>query len=174
MSRAKKKQQKDSYVTRMKRRGREYKDLGNTLVREPRKFPGALLNIFRRSTRKLWNARGGGYYACGYVITFVCLEIAMFFDDIYSAQSIGAYFEQQIFEIFFRYLGQSFLNAMLAFAWPLFVLEVSPLWGAVFLGVSYLVFATLLKARIETWLFSDDDTPADAERQPSIAREEKQ
>lgn len=161
MSRAKKTHKKDSFTTRMKRRGREYRDLGNTLVHEPRRFPGALLKIIRRSIRTLWSARGGGFYACGYVITFVWLEFAMFIGEIVSAQSVSAYFEQQIFEMFFRYLGQSLLNAMLAFIWPLFVLEVSPVWGAVFLGVSYFIFAKLLKVKLETWLFHDYETPAD-------------
>ena len=173
MAREKKRRKKDSFTTRMKRRGREYKDLGSTLVHEPRKFPGALLKKIRRSIRTLWDARGGGYYACGYVITFVWLEIAMFVDDIVSAQSVGAYFEQQVFEIFFRYLGQSFLNAILAFIWPLFVLRMSPEWGAVFLGVSYLVFAKLLKGKLETWLFHDHDESLDPERETSIAQEEK-
>ena len=49
--------------------------LGKTLVNEPKSFPGELWALVKRTLRALWNARGGGLYACGYVVTFAWLEI---------------------------------------------------------------------------------------------------
>lgn len=158
----------------MKRRGGEVKKLGQILVQEPKAFPGALLAVCRRSVRTLWKARGGGFYASGYVITFLWLEIAMFVDDVMSADSVGAFFEAQIFEMLFRYLGESFQNMIVAFAWPVFVLQYSPEWGIVFLALMYLVFTKLLKARLERWLFRDDATPHNSRAPSAGAQEDNQ
>jgi len=88
---AKKKRKKDSFVVRMRRRGREFMRLGQILANEPKRFPRALLNVLRRSFRTVWDARGGGLYACGYVLTFVWLEITMFVGDILAAESISGF-----------------------------------------------------------------------------------
>ena len=129
MSDAKKKPKKDPFVIRMKRRGREFASLSKILANEPKNFPRALLNVMRRSFRTVWDARGGGLYACGYVLTFIWLEIKMFVGDIVSAESIGDFFGEQIFEVFFRFLGESLRNMIEAFMWPVYIIEISPPWG---------------------------------------------
>ncbi len=144
----------------MKRRGREFMNLGQILAHEPRNFPGALLNTFRRSFRTVWDARGGGLYACGYVLTFIWLEIKMLAEDILSAESIGEFFGEQIFEIFFRYLGESFRNMISAFMWPVYIIEISPPWGVGIFVVMYLSFARWIKQPLERWLFHDEDLPS--------------
>ena len=161
MPRAKKKRKKDPFVVRMKKRGREFKSLGQILVNEPRAFPGALLNVIRRSLRTLWDARGGGCYAFGFVLTFIWLEIRMFVDDIFEATSIGNFFSEQLLEMLFRYIGESFQNTIKAFIWPVYVIEASPQWGTGFLIVFYFVFTRLLKAPLEAWLFHDDESPGE-------------
>lgn len=143
----------------MRRRGREFMDLGKILASEPRRFPRALLNVFRRSFRTVWDARGGGLYACGYVLTFIWLEITMFFDDIVSAESIGDFFGEQIFEIFFRYLGESFRNMIVAFMWPVQIIEISPPWGIGILVGMFMVFGRWIKEPLANWLFQDDELP---------------
>ncbi len=145
----------------MQRRGREFKSLGQTLVSEPREFPRELLNVLRRSIRTIWDARGGGLYACGYVLTFIWLEIKMLVGDVLEANSIGDFFGAQIFEMFFRYLGDSFANMIYAFMWPVYVIEIAPPWGAIAFGIAYLAFDRLFKESIEAWLFRDGETPAD-------------
>lgn len=163
MPRAKKNKKKDSFAVRLKRRGREFMSLGQTLAHEPKQFPRALLNVVRRSVRTVWDARGGGLYACGYVLTFFWLEISMSIDEILSAQSIGGFFEDQVFEFFFRYLGDSLENMIAAFIWPVFVIEISPTWGVGALVAMYLVFGRWVKQPLEAWLFDDDDLPSSAE-----------
>jgi hypothetical protein len=158
----KNKKKKDSFAVRMKRRGREFMSLGRILVNEPKRFPRALLNVIRRSFRTVWDARGGGLYACGYVLTFIWLEIRMLVDDILSAESISAFFGEQIFEIFFRYLGESLQNMIAAFMWPVFVIQISPPWSVGILVAMFVAFPRWIKQPLEQWLFHDDELPSSA------------
>lgn len=154
-------QKKDSFVVRMKRRGREFVDLGRTLVNEPRKFPGALLRLLRRSLRTVWDARGGSLYACGYVVTFIWLEITMFIGDIVTADSVGGFFGAQLFELFFRYFSESLGNMIMAFIWPVFIIQIAPPWGAIGFGLAYATFDRLFKKPIENWLIHDENAGTD-------------
>ncbi len=160
---AKKKPKKDPFVVRMKRRGREFKNLAQILANEPKAFPGALLTVIRRSFRTVWDARGGGLYACGYLLSFIWLEIRMLVNDILSAESFSGFFGEQIFEMFFRFLGESLQNMIAAFMWPVFVIEISPPWGIGILVAMFLVFARWIKEPLARWLFHDDESPPAAE-----------
>jgi hypothetical protein len=137
----------------MAARGREAKRLGVTLRDEPKALPGEILELVRRAVRRLWDARGGGFYACGFVVTFIWMEINMLLDDVVEAESVGDFFSSQIFEMFFRYFSESFVNGFLALIWPVYVIEFRPPWGFALLLGMYLVFAGLLKAPLERWLF---------------------
>ena len=159
----KNKKKKDSFVVRMKKRGREFKSLGQTLANEPKKFPRALSHFIRRSFRTVWDARGGGLYACGYVLTFIWLEIRMLVDDIRSAESISGFFGEQIFEILFRYLGESLQNMIAAFMWPVFVIQISPPWGLGILVAMFVAFPRWIKQPLEHWLLHDDDLASNVE-----------
>ncbi len=159
----KERRKKEPFTVRMKRRGREFLDLGHMLAHEPKKFPSALLGVFRRSFRTIWDARGGGLYACGYLLTFLWLEATMFVGDIVEAESMGAFLGGQLFEMFFRFLGESLGNMILAFIWPVFVVTFAPPWGAVGFGLAYLAFDRVFKAPIERWLFDDDEAPGGIE-----------
>lgn len=162
-AKTKKKPKKDPFLVRMKRRGHEFASLGKVLANEPNVFPGELLKLIRRSFRTVWDARGGGLYACGYVLTFIWLEVTMFIGDVLAAESIGALFGEQIFEMVFRFLGESLQNMIQAFMWPVFIIQFSDKWGIVVLVVMYLVFNRLLKKPIEHWLFRDDDPASESE-----------
>jgi hypothetical protein len=166
------KKKKDSFAVRMKRRGREFTSLGKTLAKEPKEFPRELLSVFRRSFRTVWDARGGGLYACGYVVTFVWLEVMMFVDDILEAESISGFFGAQLFEMFFRYLGESFVNMIYAFMWPVYIVKTAPPWGAIAFGLAYLTFDRLFKESMEAWLFHDDEPAADLPPESSNVEEE--
>lgn len=133
--------------------------LGRVLVSEPRAFPGALGKVAKRSVRTLWDARGGGLYACGFVLTFIWLEIRSLFDEIVASSGVGSFFGEQIFQLFFRFTIESLQNTILAFIWPVYIIEWSPLWGGVALAVLYLVFSRFIKEPLEGWLFHDDEEP---------------
>ena len=141
----------------MSARGREAKRLGLALRDEPKSFPAEMLELVRRGVRTIWNARGGGLYACGFVVTFVYLEIRMFLLDIFEAESVGGFITEQASEMLFKYLGESIQNTVNAFIWPVHVISIQPQpWGFALLGAMYLVFANFLKRPLEGWLFGED------------------
>ena len=160
----KEKQKKPGFFARMVERGREVKKLGLTLKDEPQSFPGELLGLIRRSLRTVWDARGGGLYACGFVVTFVFLEIRMFFLDIWEAESVSGYVTEQVGEMLFKYIGESLQNTIHAFLWPVYFIEIRPPWGVGILAVMYLVFPRYLKAPLERWLFPGETGREEAER----------
>jgi hypothetical protein len=82
----------------------------------------------------------------------------MFVNDILSAESIGGFFGEEIFEMFFRFLGESLQNMIRAFMWPVFVIELSPPWGLTGLIAMFVIFANFLKRPLEQWLFHDDES----------------
>jgi len=129
----------------MKYRGREAKALARILVNEPRSFPSALLELIRRSLRTVWDARGGGLYACGFAVTFVFLEIRMFFLDIFAAESVGDFVTGQVSELLFKYIGQSIENTVHAFMWPVYVIEFQSPWGVGFLAGMFVLFPIFVK-----------------------------
>ena len=139
----------------MKSRGREAKALGKIIINDPKAFPSALLGVIRRSLRTVWDARGGGLYACGFVITFVFLEIKMFVLDIFTAESVSGFFTEQASELLFKYIGQSLQNTISAFMWPVYVIEIQPPWGLGVLVGMFILFPRFLKIPLERWLFHE-------------------
>lgn len=79
----------------------------------------------------------------------------MFVSDIIEFESFASFFGEQIFEMLFRYIGESFQNTVSAFIWPVYFVQISPPWGAVGLGLAFVVFAKFLKQPVEQWLFDD-------------------
>lgn len=143
-------------MTRMKNRGREAKALGRVLSNEPRSFPSALLGLVRRSLRTVWDARGGGLYACGFVVTFVFLEIKMFVSDIFTADSVSGFFTEQASGMLFKYMGESIENTISAFMWPVYIIEINAVWGGGILAAMFVLFPRFIKEPLERWLFHDE------------------
>lgn len=121
------------------------------------RLAGRVSGWFRTWFAKVWKVRGGGLYACGYAITFVVLEIRSLFGDIADADGPVQFVQEQAFEFVFRFLGESLANMIEAFLWPLRVLQFSPPYGAIALGLAFVLFPITLKKPIERWLFGDDD-----------------
>ena len=155
------KAKKPSFRARMKARGQEAASLGRTLKNEPRSFPGELLRLIKRAFRTVWDARGGGLYAVGFIVTFVYLEIRMVVRDVAEAESVSGFITEQAFEMMFRYLGESIANTVQAFIWPVHVIDIQPPWGLLGLIAAFFIFDRFLKARVEEWLFGDDDRSVD-------------
>lgn len=143
-------------MARLKRRGREARDLGTTLLHEPRQFPAHFLKLLKRSFRTMWDARGGGFYACGFVVTFIWLEITTLVAEISGSDGIVDFFTEQFVEFLFRFSVQSITNTVQAFIWPVLVLEKYGGMGIAGLLLAYLLFSKLLKEPLTDWLFSDD------------------
>lgn len=144
----------------MKNRGRETVSLGRTLKDEPRAFPGQLLRVLKRSFHTVWNARGGGLYACGFVITFIWLEIRTIIAEFAAADGIGAFLSEQLVEILVRVTVQSIQNTVMAFLWPVWVIERFELIGIAALVALYFLFPRLIKEPLNRWLFDEGEAPA--------------
>lgn len=147
----KKKKKKRSFLQGFRERLMSVYDLGRTLVEEPRAFPGRLKVEFLNWTRATWNARGGGFYACGFVLTFVFLEIKLLFTELFT--SAGGFIVEQALQILLRFTVDSLVNTLLALIWPALVLGISPLWGAIGLAVGYLTFSRFIKQPLTRFLF---------------------
>ncbi len=154
------KPKKPSFFKRMANRGREFLALGRILADEPKDFPAALLRVLKRSFRTVWEARGGGLYACGFLATFIYLEIRMLFVDIYEADSVSGFVSEQASEIVFKYIGQSFQNTISAFMWPVHIIQLNPPYSVFILGGMFVVFSFFLKKPLERWLFDDEENSA--------------
>lgn len=146
---------KERFVARIKRRGRETYALGNTLVNEPRAFPAQAGGLLKRSFRTMWDARGGGFYASGFVLTFVWLEITTFIGEVAASDGVISFFTEQFFEVLLRFSVQSIGNTVQAFIWPVLIIERFGEWAIVFLLAGYFAFAKLFKAPLTEWLFHD-------------------
>lgn len=159
--RANGKPKRRGFLERITNHLREAASLGRVLVKEPRAFPGAARRSFKRFLRDLWNARGGGMYACGFVITFLWLEAATLVDEVVSSGSLAAFVSEQFFEFLFRFTVQSLQNTIGAFLWPVYLVQVSPLFGGVTLAALWFIFPRYIKPVVTRWLFDDDEEGAD-------------
>ena len=148
---------KPSYAKKLGDRARTVGSLSETLVKEPKAFPKKTAHALRPWLRKIWKARGGGLYACGFVLTFVYLEVSMLFGEIIAAKGFVDFFTEQLLELPFRFLTESLGNLVAAFLWPVPLLEFRPPLGVGILGVIYVLFAYQIKQPLEKWLFHDED-----------------
>lgn len=107
---------------------------------------------FRNWFRKVWKVRGGGLYALGFAACFIIFEIGSLGEDL---AEIGSVFDGRIFEFAIQFIIDSFSNTLRALVWPVYVVSFAPPWGAVGLGVAYMVFTRFAKAPITRWLFPE-------------------
>ena len=112
--------------------------------------------------------RGGGLYACGFALTFVVLEAGSIIEDF---KQIGLLFDGQVISFFLNFIIDSFQNTLQAFIWPATIAQYAPPFGAIGLGLAFLLFPVLVKKHVEAWLFSDDEL---AERATTKQAKKKQ
>ena len=97
----------------------------------------------------LWKAKGGGYYGLGYVITFVSLEISMFFTDVNESDGVSNFVSEQIMSLIFRFEFESILNSFLALIWPALLIGWLELNGVIILAVTFIIFQWGIKPRLD-------------------------
>lgn len=112
-------------------------------------------------------ARGGGFYACGFVVSFLWFEVRTLADELGASDGVMAFFSEQIVEFLLRFSVQSLVNSIQALVWPVFVLERFQGWGILLLAAGYLSFDRLFKRPLTRWLF-------DEQAQTAIASGENQ
>lgn len=148
------KKKKRSLTRGVRERASTMYGLGRTLVEEPRSFPSRLKDEFLKWVRAVWNARGGGFYACGFVVTFVFLEVKLLVTEL-IADSAAGFVVQQLLQLLFRFTVDSLVNTALALVWPALVLQLAPEWGLVGLIAGYFIFRRFLKEPLTRFLFGE-------------------
>ena len=63
----------------------------------------------------------------------------------------------QVFAFILNFIIDSLNNTLQAFMWPVNIVQLAPPFGAIGLGVAFMLFPKYLKTHIEAWLFSDAD-----------------
>ena len=147
-------------------------ELGGDIIHRPGVIPGKAHNSFRRWFSRVWKLRGGGLYAGGYAVTFVIMEVRSLTGDVVGSSGVVDFVTSQAFEFVFRFISDSFINMILAFIWPVYVIQFRPPWGLIGLGMAFLTFDLLFRKRIEKWLASGPDEPRDppADVPPAASR----
>lgn len=129
-----------------------------------------LKSKFRLWFAKVWKVRGGGLYAVGWAAYFLYLEIATIFGEIAEADGVIDFFTGQLIEFVFRFLGDSIMNMIQAFVWPVYIVQWRPPVGAIALGIAFVLFPAYVKPHITKWLFPDGE-PEESEGEPGGAKQ---
>jgi len=110
----------------------------------------------RSRFKKVWNVRGGGLYAVGYIVTFLFMEVRTVVGEVADATSIGSFLSNQLFEFAIRFASDSLANMIKAFMWPVYIIQLNPVFGGIVLGVAFYVFPKYLKKPLEKKLFGEE------------------
>lgn len=70
-------------------------------------------------------------------------------------KEIGLLLDGQVFAFILNFIIDSFNNTLQAFMWPVNIVQLAPPYGAIGLGVAFVLFPKYLKTYIDAWLFSD-------------------
>ena len=141
----------------MARRLQELAGLFSVLINNPHDFPAALHEFVRKFVRNVWDARGGGLFAIGFVIALVWLEARMLFQDLSNFAGFGDYFGEQLIQFLLRFTFESVLNTFQALLWPVFFIQFYGPWGLAVLVAMFAIFPKTLKAPLERWIFGNRD-----------------
>ena len=150
------KQKKPGLTERVRRGAQAVGELGSDVVHQPKVIPGKAHGWFRHWMGKIWRLRGGGLYACGFLVTFIHLEITTIVGDIAESDGVVDFVTSELFEFVFRFFADSFINTIHAFMWPVHVASLAPPWGAVGLGIGFIVFDRVIKKPVEDYLFQNE------------------
>lgn len=131
--------------------------LGRTAVNEPRKLPRHAEGMFRRWFRNVWAVRGGGLYATGFAASFLYFEISEFItEDVGEIVSTNL-MSGEIVGLIISFIVDTFMNFVAALMWPFYAATFAVPWGAIGLGLAFLLFDQYLRPHIEAWLAREDD-----------------
>ena len=151
------KEKKPGFGRRLRNRARTLGELGSDAVHQPRVIPGKAHGWFRHWAGRVWRLRGGGLYACGFIVTFLYLEIVTIFGDVAESSGVIDFLATELFEFFFRFVIESLMNTINAFIWPVYVIAFAPPWGMIGLGAAFVLFDRVIKKPVEEYLFRDEE-----------------
>lgn len=157
----KKEPRKPRLVARLKNRAADRAQL----FAEASDNPSLLWVWTRRALLRMWRLRGGGFYGLGFVVTFVVLQIESIMSDAAEASTAMDFVTSQLAEAVLKFLGDTLINFLLSFIWPLLFLGWGGGWGILVLICAFLIFDRWLKPWISAAAAVDAEAEADAASQ---------
>ncbi|HMB73890.1 MAG TPA: hypothetical protein VKQ06_09985 [Gammaproteobacteria bacterium] len=118
---------------------------------EIRREPRTLLSLSRSWLARLWQAKGGGFYGLGYVVTFVWLEFRSLTGEIAQSTDVGSFLAGQVFGYLIRFSLESFLNVAVALVWPVLLLQSLGVWAIPLLAAGFVGFERAARPHAEAW-----------------------
>ena len=95
-------------------------------------------------------------FAVGYALTFVYFETRTIIGELAESSGVGDFFSSQLTEFMFRFASESIMNFVKALMWPVYVIQLHPMWGGIALGLGFVLFDKVLKKPVSDWLMKDD------------------
>jgi len=133
-------------------------------VREPKSIGPTL----RTSLIGLFQSRGGGLYALGYVVTFVVLEvleIPEMFADLAGLFAAGGSLFGGVIALVVDFFVDLITNMVYGFIWPALLIEWLGWWGVLLLAIGFATFNRFLRPIMERFVpelkpdTSSEDSP---------------
>ena len=87
------------------------------------------------------------------------LEAGSFIEDF---KQIGLLFDGRVIDFILNFIIDSFQNTLQAFMWPVTIIQLSPAFGAIALGLAFWLFPRYVKPHVERWMF-DGEEPAESD-----------
>lgn len=121
--------------------------------------PDGAHKAFRKWSRKVWESRGGGAYALGFIVMFLYLEIKdILFDDIPTLMNMNV-FSSDIVSFAISFIIDTMLNTLYALIWPVWLLQWNGIVGVILLVAIYALYPKFIQQPVEHWLFEGQPPP---------------
>ena len=95
-------------------------------------------------------------YAVGYIVSFLWFEIRSVGADIVDFFGTDV-LSSELFGFLIGIVVDSFMNMVKALMWPVYIIQISPMYGGIALGVAFVIFPKYLKKPLEQKLFGDQN-----------------
>ncbi len=115
-----------------------------------------MLRFVRSRFKKIWDVRGGGLYAVGYIVTFLYFEVRTVIGEIADATGLADFLSDQLLGFVIRFATDSLVNMVKAFIWPVYIVQLNSVFGGIVLGVAFYIFPKYLKKPLEKKLFGEE------------------
>jgi len=112
--------------------------------------PRQIVALLRGAVLDLWCSRGGGFFGLGYLVAFAYFEISMLIEEVTETADLSGFMVGQLFELLLRFGIMSFVNALQALIWPVYVLQLYEGTGIILLIGAYFAFEKSLKPGLES------------------------
>ncbi len=78
-------------------------------------------------------------YAVGYILTFLFFEAKTLLDEIAESTGLGDFLSEQLVGFLLRFIVGSFENMIKALMWPVYIIQINPIYGSIALGVAFAI-----------------------------------